>query len=272
MMKLTDTVAIVTGAGSARGIGRAIALALAREGAHVALTQWPGESTALEIEAMGRRTLAAAIDVADTSAVRRFVNQVADTFGRLDILVNNAGFCEFRPFLDISDELWDRTMAVNLHGYFSFGQEAARRMIGFGSGGKILNISSQAATVAGEEKVHYCVSKAAVQMLTKGMALELAPYGINVNAIAPGTIDTDIIKQENIAALVESERNHSTIPLGRMGTAADLADAAVFLCSPSAAYITGATLLVDGGMLTGSRLPPEFRSSAFRIKKSGATD
>jgi len=213
---------------------------------------------------MGRRAIAAPIDVADALSVRKFVNHVADTFGRLDILVNNAGFCEFTPFLEISDDLWHRTMSVNAHGYFSFGQESARRMIAFGNGGKILNISSQAATVAGEEMIHYCVSKAAVKMLTKGMALELAEHGINVNAIAPGTIETDIIKQPHIAALVEQERMQSTIPLGRMGTADDLVDAAIFLCSSSADYITGATLLVDGGILAGNRLPSAFRSANFR--------
>lgn len=264
MMSFQGKVAIVTGAGSRRGIGRAIALGLAREGADVAVTEWPGEGVADEIRALGRRALAAAIDVADAPAVRQFVADVVREFGRIDILVNNAGFCEFVPFLDLTEELWDRTQAVNLKGYFLFGQCVARQMVHHqGGGGKILNISSQAAEAAGEEKIHYCVSKAGVKMLTQGMALELARHQIQVNAIAPGTIDTEIVRQPNIQALVERERQHSSIPLGRMGTAADLVGAALFLCSPAADYVTGATLLVDGGILSGSLLPEEFRSANF---------
>lgn len=262
-MTLTGKVAIVTGAGSRRGIGRAIALGLAREGADVAVTEWAGEGVADEIRALGRRSLAAAIDVADAPAVRQFVAAVAREFGHIDILVNNAGFCEFVPFLDLTEDLWDRTLAVNLKGFFLFGQCVARQMVRQGCGGKILNISSQAAEAAGEEKVHYCVSKAGVKMLTQGMALELACHRIQVNAIAPGTIDTEIVRQPNIQALVERERQHSTIPLGRMGTAADLVGAALFLCSPASDYVTGATLLVDGGMLSGSLLPEEFRTANF---------
>ncbi|WP_406694517.1 SDR family NAD(P)-dependent oxidoreductase [Singulisphaera sp. Ch08] len=262
-MTLEGKVAIVTGAGSRRGIGRAIALGLAREGADVAVTEWAGEGVADAIQALGRRSMAAAIDVADAPAVHQFVEAVTREFGRIDILVNNAGFCEFVPFLELSEELWDRTLAVNLKGYFLFGQCVARQMVRQGTGGKILNISSQAAEAAGEEKVHYCVSKAGVKMLTQGMALELARHQIQVNAIAPGTIDTEIVREPNIQALVERERQHSTIPLGRMGTAADVVGAALFLCSPASDYITGATLLVDGGMLSGSLLPEEFRTANF---------
>jgi len=260
-MRLEGKTAIVTGAGGRRGIGRAIALGLAREGADVAVTEWPGEQTSAEIRALGRRSPAAPVDVADAPAVRRFVDDVAREFGRIDILVNNAGFCEFVPFLDVTEELWDRTLAVNLKGYFLFGQCVARHMVGQGTGGKIVNVSSQAAERAGEEKVHYCVSKAGVAMLTRGMALELARHRINVNAVAPGTIDTEIVRQAHIQALVEQERLHSTIPFGRMGTADDVVGAALFLCSSDSDYVTGATLLVDGGMLTGSLLPEEFRSA-----------
>jgi L-rhamnose 1-dehydrogenase len=263
-MRLSEKVAIVTGAGTRRGIGRAIALAFAREGADVAVTEWEDENTSEEIRMLGQRSLGVAVDVADSAAVRSFVAEVERTLGPVDILVNNAGFCEFAPFLEISDALWDRTMEVNLRGYFVFSQEVARRMAARDASGAILNISSQAAEMAGEEKVHYCVSKAGVRMLTQGMALELARRGIRVNAIAPGTIDTDIVRQEHILALVERERAHSTIPLGRMGTPEDLVEAAIFLCSPAAGYITGATLLIDGGMLAGFSLPEEFRSAAWK--------
>jgi L-rhamnose 1-dehydrogenase len=263
-MKLAGKVAIVTGAGSPRGIGRAIALGLAREGADVAVTEWPGERTSEEVRSLGRRSLAAPIDVADAAAVGKFVEDVAREFGRIDILVNNAGFCDFVPFLDVSEELWDRTLDVNLKGYFLFGQAVARRMVRQGTGGRILNISSQTAEMAGEEKVHYCVSKAGVKMLTQGMALELARHGINVNAIAPGTIDTDIVRQPHIQALVERERSKSTLPIGRMGTGEDIVGPAIFLCSPESDYITGATLLVDGGMLSGFLLPEGYRSGDHR--------
>jgi len=269
-MTLKGKVAIVTGAGSRRGIGRAIALGLAHEGADVAITEWPGEETSDEIRALGRRTVAAPVDVADPSAVREFVATVARELGPIDILVNNAGFCEFVPFLELTEALWDRTLAVNLSGFFHFGQCVARQMVAQGTGGKILNISSQAAEAAGEEKVHYCVSKAGVKMLTQGMALELARHRINVNALAPGTIDTEIVRQPHIQALVERERQHSTIPLGRMGTAADLVGAALFLCSPAAAYITGVTLLVDGGIRSGSLLPEEFQTANFTESQSPA--
>ena len=269
-MRLTGQTAIVTGAGSSRGIGRAIALGLAREGADVAVTERVHQHTCQEIQALGRKSVAGHIDVSDSAAVRDFVGRVAEKFGGIDILVNNAGFCDFVPFLEVTEELWDRTMAVNLKCYFLFGQEVARQMVKRGRGGKILNVSSQAAEMAGEEKVHYCVSKAGIKMLTKGMALELARYGINVNALAPGTIDNDIIKQDRIKALVENERRLSTIPLGRMGTSEDLVEAAVFLCSSGADYITGATLLVDGGILCGFSLPPEFRSGNRRDAQGGS--
>ncbi|HWP41732.1 MAG TPA: SDR family oxidoreductase, partial [Blastocatellia bacterium] len=196
------------------------------------------------------------LDVSDRKQVRKAVDEVLEAYGRIDILVNNAGFCTFTPFLDIDDGLWDQTMAVNLKGYFICGQEVARHMVKRGGGGKIINISSISAEVSGGEKVHYCVSKAGIKSLTLGMALELARYHINVNAIAPGVIDTNIIKQERIQRLVEYEREHSSIPWGRMGRGEDLAGAAVFLASGESEYITGATILVDGGLSAGSLLPP----------------
>lgn len=262
-MKLEGKTAIVTGAGSRRGIGRAIAVRFAREGADVAVTDIDGDSaarTAGEIRALGRAAIAAQMDVSRADQVKAMVEQTLQAFGKVDVLVNNAGFCEFVPFLDISEELWDRTMAVNAKGYFLVGQAVARHMVRQGTGGRIINVSSVCAEISGEEKVHYCASKAAVKLLTQGMALELARYGINVNALAPGTIDTDIIRQEHIQRLVEHERSHSSIPWGRMGTAEDLAGAAVFLASDDSAYMTGASLVVDGGILAGTLLPPQFRT------------
>jgi L-rhamnose 1-dehydrogenase len=262
-MRLQGKVGIVTGAGGKRGIGRAIALGFAREGANIALADINAEGvadTAREISRLGRRSLAMQLDVTSAAGVRKLVEDTVKQFGKIDILVNNAGFCSFVPFLDISEELWDRTMAVNVKGYFLVGQEVARQMVKQGHGGKIINVSSISAEVSGEEKVHYCASKAAVKLLTQGMALELARYRINVNALAPGTIDTDIIKEDHIKNLVAEERRKSSIPWGRMGTSEDLVSAAIFLASDEAGYVTGSSLLVDGGILAGSLLPSEFRS------------
>jgi NAD(P)-dependent dehydrogenase (short-subunit alcohol dehydrogenase family) len=262
-VRLHGEVAIITGAGSLRGIGRAIAIAYADEGAHVAIVDIHREGveeTAQEIRVRGGRSLALCGDVTKAADVQKMVRRTLQEFGTIDILVNNAGFCRFVPFLSISEELWDRTMAVNVKGYFLVGQAVAREMVCQGVHGKIINVSSQCADVAGEEKVHYCASKGAVKLLTQGMALELARHGIRVNALAPGTIDTDIVQEERIRKLVEAERQHSSIPLGRMGTAQDLAGAAVFLASAESRYVTGSTLLVDGGCLAGSLLPPQFRA------------
>ena len=262
-MRLKEKIAIVTGAGSKRGIGRAIALGFAREGASVVIVDINdagATETAAEIESLRGHALACRADVTSASDVDSFVGQTIEKFGRVDILVNNAGFCQFVPFLQISEELWDRTMAVNVKGYFLAGQNVARQMIKQGEGGKIINVSSISADVSGEEKVHYCASKAAVKLLTQGMALELARHRINVNALAPGTIDTDIIQQDRITRLVDREREQTSIPWGRMGNGPDLVGAAVFLASDDSEYVTGSTILVDGGALAGSLLPPEFRA------------
>lgn len=262
-MRLKEKIAIVTGAASKRGIGRAIAVGLAVEGASVIVADIDNEGaaeTAAEIESLQRHSLVCHVDVTNISDVDNLVRQTVQKFGRIDILVNNAGFCQFVPFLQISEELWDRTMAVNVKGYFLVGQKVAGQMVKQGQGGKIINVSSISAEVSGEEKVHYCSSKAAVKLLTQGMALELARHRINVNALAPGTIDTDIIQQDRIKRLVDQERRQSSIPWGRMGNSKDLVGASVFLASDECEYVTGATLLVDGGAIAGSLLPPEFRA------------
>ncbi len=262
-MRLQGKKAIVTGAGSRRGIGRAIALGFAREGADVAVADIDENGTreaVREVEGVGRRALAIRCDVSLAADIERTVRQVVEQFGRIDILVNNAGFCEFVPFLEIREELWDRTFAINAKGYFLVGQAVARQMVRQGGGGRIINVSSVSAEMSGEEKVHYCASKAAVKLLTQGMALELSRHRINVNAIAPGTIDTDIIKQGHIQRLVEQERRQCSIPWGRMGTPQDLVGVAVFLASDEGEYLTGSSIVVDGGMLAGGLLPAEFRT------------
>lgn len=263
-MRLKEKTAIVTGAGSMRGIGRAIALGLAQEGANVVVADVNCDGaadTAAEIESLHRQSLACRVDVTNATDVDNCVRQAVEKFGGVDILVNNAGFCQFTPFLSISEELWDRTMAVNVKGYFLFGQTVAAQMVKQGRGGKIINVSSISAEVSGEDKVHYCSSKAAVKLLTQGMALELARHRINVNALAPGTIDTDIIQQDRIKRLVDQERRQTSIPWGRMGEGKDLTGAAIFLASAESEYVTGSTLVVDGGAIAGSLLPPEFRAA-----------
>ena len=257
-MKLAGKVAFVTGAGSDRGIGWAVAHGLAREGASLALVDIDStavEAAATSIRNQGGKALAMALDVSQREKVRGAIARAEERFGQIDIAVNNAGFCTFRPYLEIDDELWDRTLAVNLKGYFICGQEAARSMIQHKVRGKIINISSVSAETSGEEKVHYSVSKAGIKSLTLGMALELARHHINVNAVAPGVIDTNIIKELRIQRLVEHEREHSSVPWGRIGQAEDIVGAALFLASEEADYITGATILVDGGLSAGTLMP-----------------
>jgi L-rhamnose 1-dehydrogenase len=252
-VRLAGQVAIVTGAGSRKGIGRAIALAFARVGAAVAVVGRSGiESVADEIAMAGGQAIALAVDVSIRAEAERAVERTVAELGRLDILVNNAGFCEFRPFLEIDEALWQRTLDVNVSGYFHVGQAAARRMVSQGDGGNIINVTSISAEISGELKTHYSVTKAAGKMLTLGMALELGRYGIRVNAIAPGTIDTDIVRDPEIQQRVDRTAWTAALPLGRIGTAEDIAGAALFLASDEAAYITGATILVDGGALTGT--------------------
>jgi NAD(P)-dependent dehydrogenase (short-subunit alcohol dehydrogenase family) len=253
--RLQDRVAIVTGAGSPKGIGRAIALAYAREGAKLVVAGRSGvDAVAAEIVAGGCQALPVTLDVANAAEVDALIRQTVETFGRIDVLVNNAGFCEFRPFMEVDEALWRRTLDVNVTGYFLCGQGVARQMIAQGTGGRIINVTSISAEIAGERKVHYCVTKAADKMLTQGMAVELARYGINVNAIAPGTIDTDIVRDPEIQRWVETADWSKLVPAGRIGTAVDLTGAAIFLAASESNYVTGATILVDGGALAGTLL------------------
>jgi len=258
-VRFKDKVVLVTGAASDRGMGRAVASAFAREGARLVLLDVAESELAQAAEAVrtaGGEAISIPTDVSSREQVRAAIERAVGTFGRIDIAVNVAGFCTFRAFLEIDDALWDRIMAVNVKGYFLVGQEVARHMVGRGGGGKIVNITSISAEVSGGEKVHYAATKAATKSLTLGMALELARYRINVNAVAPGMIDTNIIKEAGILKLVDYEREHSSVPWGRMGVANDVVGAVLFLASDEAEYITGATILVDGGLSAGSLLPP----------------
>ena len=248
-MRLEGKRALVTG--GSRGIGRAIALGLAREGANVAVnyrrSRGDAESAVREIERMGRRAVAVQGSTDSRADVERLVAEAHDFLGGLDILVNNAGILKRTPFLEISEEEWDAILDVNLKGYFLVGQTVARRMVETGTAGAIVNVSSAGQAVAAPNLVHYCVSKAGVEMLTKEMALELAPHNVRVNAVAPGLIETDI-NRADIAQDEFREGRLARIPLREIGTPDDVVGAVVFLASnEEARLMTGASVFVDAG-------------------------
>ena len=248
-MRLEGKRALVTG--GSRSIGRAIALGLAHEGADVAVnyrrSREDAESAVREIEEMGRRAVAVQGSTDSASDVERFVAEAHDLLGGLDILVNNAGILMRTPLLEIEEEEWDAILDVNLKGYFLVGQAAARRMVEAGTPGAIVNVSSAGQAVAAPNLAHYCVSKAGIEMLTKQMALELAPHGIRVNAIAPGLIETDL-NRADIAQEEFRERRLARIPLGLIGNPDDLVGAVVYLASNhEARLVTGASVFIDAG-------------------------
>jgi NAD(P)-dependent dehydrogenase (short-subunit alcohol dehydrogenase family) len=249
-MSLEGKRALVTGAGS-RGIGRAIAEAFGADGADVAMHYYGDGAGALELiarmRASGRLAVALPADLADPSAARALVRRAVDELGGLDIAVCCAATLSRVPFLDLTDAEWDRVQAVNLRGYFAVGQEAARHMVAHGAGGRIIMVSSVNQVSVNRGIAHYAASKGGVMQLAKAMALELAPSGVTVNLIAPGTIETDL----NRAFLAQPENRAAKlglIPMDRIGRPEDVAGAAVFLASEAAAYVTGTTITVDGGL------------------------
>jgi len=248
-MRLEGKRALVTG--GSRGIGRAIALGLGREGADVAVNYRrsgdDADSAVREIAAMGRRAVAVQGSTDSRADVERFVSEAHDFLGGLDILVNNAGILKRTPLLEIGEEEWDAILNVNLKGYFLAGQAAARRMVEARAPGAIVNVSSAGQAVAGPNLTHYCVSKAGVEMLTKQMALELAPLRIRVNAVAPGLIETDI-NRADIAQDEFRKGRLARIPLRLIGAPDDVVGAVVFLaCNDEARLMTGASVFIDGG-------------------------
>lgn len=245
-MLLKDKVVVVTGA--SRGIGKAIALGMAREGAQVAgiaRTQEAIEAMAREITQAGGRALGLVADVSQRSLVEEAFERIEGEFGRVDVLVNNAGVVVQKPFLELTDEDWDYTINTNLKGYFICGQVAARRMAANG-GGAIVNISSIRAERMTALVAPYAASKGGINSLTRAMALGLAPYRIRVNAIAPGTVKTELTAYR-FANPETVQRAVAAIPIGRIGEPQDIVGAAVFLASDEASFITGAVLVLDGG-------------------------
>lgn len=248
MRLLEGKAVLVTGASA--GIGRAIAIGAARHGADVAINYSSNsagaKSCVAEIEATGQRGLAVKGDVADPQSAKAFVTAAVQAFGKVDVFVNNAGICPFHSFLDMPPETLERTMRVNLHGAFYMVQAAANQMVAQGHGGAIVAVSSISALVGGEYQTHYTPTKAGVHSLMQSAAIALGRYGIRCNSVLPGTILTDINK-DDLADTEKREYMEGRIPLGRLGQPDDLAGPTIFLASDLAKYVTGAALLVDGG-------------------------
>jgi glucose 1-dehydrogenase len=249
---LDNKVAIVTG--GARGIGFAIARRYLQEGARVVIADIDdeaGPNAAAELESLGQVRFVEC-DVGERLDVRNLVAATLDAFGDIDILVNNAGILAGGDFLDLDEADFDRVMRVNVKGCFLVGQAVARHMVARvkagGAPGTIINLSSINAVVAIPSQIPYVVSKGGVAQLTKAMALALAPYGIRVNAIGPGSIMTELLA--TIMREPEGRRRVlSRTPLGRIGEPREIAGIAVFLASDDASYITGETIYADGGRL-----------------------
>jgi 2-dehydro-3-deoxy-D-gluconate 5-dehydrogenase len=247
LFRLDGLVAIVTGA--SRGLGSAMAVALAEAGADVALVA-RGDMSAIEaaVRRAGRRALAVPADLSDRTAADAILGSVLSVFGHADVLVNNAGIIRRAPALEYSDDDWDDVIEVNLRSVFALSRGFARALAARQSGGRIINIASLLSFQGGIRVPAYAAAKSGLLGLTRALANELAPLGINVNAIAPGYMAT-----ENTAALrADPDRNRdilARIPAGRWGSPADLVGAIVFLASPASSYVHGSVLTVDGGWL-----------------------
>jgi L-rhamnose 1-dehydrogenase len=247
-MLLKDKVVLITG--GSRGIGAAVAVEMAKQGADVAINSYAGGEAAAEViaavEAHGRRCISVEGDVALPETAAAFVNAAVEAFGKVDVFVSNAGICPFHAFLDMPAETLKRTMEVNLHGAYFMTQAAANQMVKQGNGGAIVAISSISALVGGEFQTHYTPTKAGVHSLMQSCAIALGKHGIRCNSVLPGTILTDINK-DDLADPAKRQYMEGRIPLGRLGQPEDIGGAVAFLASDMAAYVTGAALLVDGG-------------------------
>lgn len=255
-MIFATKMALVTGA--AQGIGKAIALALGREGADVVVADSNLEKlqeVAKEIKSMGRRSLPLSTDVMIRKQVEQMVDRTIDEFGKIDILVNNAGILRAAPFLETREEDWDLTLGVNLKGVFLCSQAVAHKMVAQKSG-RIVNVASNAGKVPRMNNAAYCASKAGVILLTRVMALELAKYGITANALCPGATETELLVKTQSGNLAQGldgiikgslESFRAGIPLGRLAKPEEQASMVLFLASEAAGHITGQTFIVDGG-------------------------
>jgi meso-butanediol dehydrogenase/(S,S)-butanediol dehydrogenase/diacetyl reductase len=258
-MSIKGKTCVVTGAG--RGMGKAIGVALAKEGANVVfadLNAAEAEGAASETKKAGGKALGLHVDVGDRKQVQAVISKTVSEFGRLDIIFNNAGINKIQPFMETTEENWDRIMRVNALGVLICMQEAAKQMISQGGGGKIINTASIAGRQGYPNIAPYCASKFAVISLTQSAARELAKHKITVNGFAPGVVDTPLWKQIDREHIEigetkepgEAMRNFAAgILLGRVSTPDDITGLATFLASPSSDYITGQTIVIDGGMI-----------------------
>ncbi len=249
-MRLKDKVALITGASS--GIGKAMAKRFAAEGAKVALNYRPGgkmdaKAASAEAASFGPNVMAVAADISERAEIERMIGEVVARFGRLDIAVSNAGIEIREPFLEVTDEHWNKVLTVNLYGAFVFSQAAARQMVRQDGGGRIIFTSSVHEDIPLPDFTPYCASKGAMRMLMRNISLELAPHKINVNNIAPGAIITPI-NQSLLDDPQKMKQADAGIPLQRFGTPEEVASVAVFLASDESSYVTGSTYLVDGGL------------------------
>ena len=248
---LKGKVAIVTGA--RRGMGRSHALLLAEEGAKVVVSDISLEDCQKvvdEIKKMKGEAMAVKCDVAKKNEVDNMVKAAVKKWGKVDILVNNAGICQFKPFLELTEEEWDRTIDINLKGYFLCAQAAAKEMVKQKSG-VIVNIASIAMGQTGvgfPTLTHYSASKGGIVGMTETLALELAPYNIRVNAISPGAIETPMINSLK-ADSKTMEGTLARIPLHRVGKPEEVSNLVLFLASDASSYMTGSTVVIDGGWL-----------------------
>ncbi|TCN25122.1 SDR family NAD(P)-dependent oxidoreductase [Mesobacillus foraminis] len=260
MNRLLNKVALVTGGN--RGIGEAIVLRLAEEGADVAInfnsdrSREQAEAVKRKVEAFGRRAMVIQADVGSKREVERMMAAVEDQLGEVEILVNNAGIAPFEPFMQVTEETWDRTFNTNVKSIFLTSQLAAKKMIPKRYG-KIINILSTASLMVTSPVIpHYQSSKAAGHMLTKGMAIELGKYNINVNAVGPSTVDTDMCTDFLSNPEIRSKEIEAN-PMKRLGTARQIGDAVVFLASNEAEQINGHLMMVDGGLTVKAAQPED---------------
>ncbi|KAM0752000.1 short-chain dehydrogenase/reductase sdr [Meredithblackwellia eburnea MCA 4105] len=252
-MLLQDKVVVITGA--SQGIGKGIALGCAQAGANIVVhalgderTTKDANDTVGEIEKLGRKGVVVTGDIRKPETSDKIVAEAVKAFGRIDCLVSNAGICPFYSFLDIPHDVWELTRSVNLDGAFFVVQAVAKQMKNqTPQGGSIVAVSSISALVGGGEQAHYTPTKAGVKSLMESCAISLAPFGIRCNSVLPGTVAT-AINEEDLAQPEKREYMNKRIPLGRLGKPEDLAGPTVFFLSDMASYVTGAHLLVDGGL------------------------